>query len=113
MFFQTLMLAYVLFASQVSIIASPDHLYVGFFFFLSLYHFGTKKKNSSWQEFGLSNMLSWVNVLGSSSIKVKDEKSGTVYSVGAHDIGSASNLTIGGILTLLSVLVALLHSSIA
>ncbi|MBA0726035.1 hypothetical protein Golax_001887 [Gossypium laxum] len=49
----------------------------------------------------------------SSSIKVKDERSGAVYSVGAHDIGSASSLRIGGILTLLSIIIAFLHSSIA
>ncbi|XWS57265.1 hypothetical protein CRYUN_Cryun09bG0159400 [Craigia yunnanensis] len=57
--------------------------------------------------------IGWTEYNCSSSIKVMDEKSGMLYSVGAHDIGSASSLTIGGILTLLSVLVALLHSSIA
>ncbi|XP_022743763.1 aspartic proteinase-like protein 2 [Durio zibethinus] len=57
--------------------------------------------------------IGWTEYNCSSSIKVMDEQSGTVYSVSAHDIGSASSLTIGGILTLLSILIALLHSSIA
>ncbi|XWS42973.1 hypothetical protein CRYUN_Cryun16bG0060100 [Craigia yunnanensis] len=57
--------------------------------------------------------IGWTEYNCSSSIKVKDEKSGTVYSVGAHDIGSASSLTIAGILTFFSMLIALLHRSIA
>ncbi|KAG8501781.1 hypothetical protein CXB51_004717 [Gossypium anomalum] len=57
--------------------------------------------------------IGWTEYNCSSSIKVKDESSGAVYSVGAHDIGSASSLRIGGILTLLSIIIALLHSSIA
>ncbi|KAL6002854.1 hypothetical protein ACLOJK_023076 [Asimina triloba] len=32
---------------------------------------------------------------GSSSIKVRDEKTGAVYSVGAHDVGSASSTDTG------------------
>lgn len=54
-------------------------------------------------------MLLWLT-LGSSSIKVKNENSGKVYSVGAHDVGSASSLTIGVIITFISILIALLHS---
>ncbi|XWS58946.1 hypothetical protein CRYUN_Cryun08bG0077900 [Craigia yunnanensis] len=54
--------------------------------------------------------IGWTEYNCSSSIKVK---SGTVYSVGSHDLGSASSLTIGRILTVLSMLIALLHSSIA
>ncbi|EOY09779.1 Eukaryotic aspartyl protease family protein, putative isoform 2 [Theobroma cacao] len=57
--------------------------------------------------------IGWTEYNCSSSIRVKDENSGTVYSVGAHDIASASSLTIEGILTFLSILIALLHSSIA
>ncbi|XVF41480.1 hypothetical protein PTKIN_Ptkin01aG0283100 [Pterospermum kingtungense] len=60
-----------------------------------------------------SQTIGWTEYNCSSSIKVKDENSGNVYSVGAHDIGSASSLTTGGILTLFSILFALLHSSIA
>ncbi|XP_022719854.1 aspartic proteinase-like protein 2 [Durio zibethinus] len=57
--------------------------------------------------------IGWTEYNCSSSIKVKDEKSGTVYSVGAHDVGSASTSTIGGILTFLTLLIALLPTSIA
>ncbi|XVE62161.1 hypothetical protein DITRI_Ditri06bG0096200 [Diplodiscus trichospermus] len=57
--------------------------------------------------------IGWTEYNCSSSIKVKDGKSGTVFSVGAHHIGSASSLTIGGISTFFSILIALLHSSIA
>ncbi|XVF41477.1 hypothetical protein PTKIN_Ptkin01aG0282800 [Pterospermum kingtungense] len=57
--------------------------------------------------------IGWTDYNCSSSIKVKNENSGNVYSVGANDIGSASNLTIGGILTLFSILFALLHRFIA
>ncbi|OMO61841.1 Peptidase A1 [Corchorus olitorius] len=57
--------------------------------------------------------IGWTEYNCTSSIKVKDASSGVVYSVGAHDIGSASSLTFGGILTFLSILIALLHTSIA
>ncbi|XP_022745419.1 aspartic proteinase-like protein 2 isoform X2 [Durio zibethinus] len=57
--------------------------------------------------------IGWTEYNCSSSIKVKDKKSGTVYAVGAHDIGSASSMKFGGILTFLFILIALLHSSIA
>ncbi|XVF30273.1 hypothetical protein REPUB_Repub16aG0042700 [Reevesia pubescens] len=59
--------------------------------------------------------IGWTEYNCSSSIKVKDEKSGSIYSVGAHDVVSSSTLTIAGILTLFlfSVLIALLHTSIA
>lgn len=48
----------------------------------------------------------------SSSIKVKDEQSGAVYSVGAHYLSSASNLSIGKVLTVLLSLIVLLHNFI-
>ncbi|OMO77934.1 Peptidase A1 [Corchorus capsularis] len=57
--------------------------------------------------------IGWTEYNCTSSIKVKDASSEAVYSVGAHDIGSASSLTFGGILTFLSILIALLHTSIA
>ncbi|OMO61960.1 Peptidase A1 [Corchorus olitorius] len=57
--------------------------------------------------------IGWTEYNCTSSIKVKDASSGAVYSVGAHDIGSASSLTFGGILTFLSILIALLHTFIA
>ncbi|MFQ6647452.1 hypothetical protein Gotur_021142 [Gossypium turneri] len=73
-----------------------------------------ENQNIGWTEYNCEYPLEQPYLcLGSSSIKVKDESSGAVYSVGAHDIGSASSLRIGGILTLLSIIIALLHSSIA
>ncbi|KAK8715436.1 hypothetical protein V6N13_042770 [Hibiscus sabdariffa] len=52
--------------------------------------------------------IGWTEYNCSSSIKVRDESSGAEYSVGAHDIASGSSLRIGGILTLLSIIIALL-----
>ncbi|KAJ6858702.1 hypothetical protein NC652_041102 [Populus alba x Populus x berolinensis] len=46
---------------------------------------------------------------GSSSIKVKDEKSGSVYSVGAENLSSASPVRGGRIVTFLLLLFAMLH----
>ncbi|XP_039067574.1 aspartic proteinase 39-like isoform X3 [Hibiscus syriacus] len=57
--------------------------------------------------------IGWTEYNCSSSIKVRDESSGVEYTVGAHDIASGSSLRMGGILTLLSIIIALLHSSIA
>lgn len=48
-------------------------------------------------------------LIGSSSIKVKDD-SGAVYSVGAHNLSSASALIIRRTLTFLLLLIAVLHS---
>jgi hypothetical protein len=62
-----------------------------------------------WQKiYGLSHVWLFL-LLGSSSIKVKDN-SGAVYSVGAHNISSASTLIIGRTLTFLLLLIAMLHS---
>jgi len=48
--------------------------------------------------------------LGSASIKVKDEKSGSVYTVGAHDLSSASTMLIGRILTFFFFIIAMLST---
>ncbi|RDY07829.1 Aspartic proteinase-like protein 2, partial [Mucuna pruriens] len=45
---------------------------------------------------------------GSSSIKVKDEKTGAVYTVGAHDLSSAPTEFFGGILGFFLFIVAML-----
>ncbi|XVF56403.1 hypothetical protein PTKIN_Ptkin06aG0117900 [Pterospermum kingtungense] len=56
--------------------------------------------------------IGWTEYDCSTNITVKDEKTGTVYSVSAHNIDSASSsLTIGGVVTFLSILIALLHMS--
>lgn len=47
---------------------------------------------------------------GSSTVKVKDEKSGAIYSVGAHDLSSDSALMTGGTLTWLLSVPAILYS---
>ena len=49
---------------------------------------------------------------GSSSIKVKDERSGSVFRVGAHDLSSSYSLTSGSILISLLLPIAMLHSFI-
>lgn len=59
----------------------------------------------------------WVSLLsivvvcfsGSSSIKVKDEATGAVRIVGAHDISSVSTCFIGRILTFFLLLTAILN----
>lgn len=51
-----------------------------------------------------------LEISGSSTIKVKDETTGAMYSVGAYNIGSTSTLVIGRILTLLLLLASVLHS---
>ncbi|GLT75650.1 hypothetical protein SLA2020_473550 [Shorea laevis] len=50
--------------------------------------------------------IGWTEYNCSSSIKVKDEMSGAVYTVGAHILSSAPGLTVGVALTLLSILTA-------
>ncbi|GLT51854.1 hypothetical protein SLA2020_252320 [Shorea laevis] len=55
--------------------------------------------------------IGWTEYNCSLSIKVKDE-SGAVYSVGPHNLSSASSLKVGVLLTFLSILIALLHSSV-
>ncbi|KAI4342871.1 hypothetical protein MLD38_027437 [Melastoma candidum] len=46
----------------------------------------------------------------SSSIKIKDEKTGAVYTVGAHNLGSASALVVGRLLQILSFFVLGLYT---
>ncbi|AES80408.1 eukaryotic aspartyl protease family protein [Medicago truncatula] len=61
--------------------------------------------------YDLENMvIGWTNFNCSSSIKVKDEKSGSVYTVGAHDLSSASTVLIGRILTFFLLLIAMLST---
>ncbi|KAK7394654.1 hypothetical protein VNO78_15189 [Psophocarpus tetragonolobus] len=61
--------------------------------------------------YDLDNMtIGWTNYNCSSSIKVKDDKSGSVYTVGAHDIGSASTVLIGKILTFFVLLITILST---
>ncbi|KAJ7978274.1 Aspartic proteinase-like protein 2 [Quillaja saponaria] len=57
-----------------------------------------------------NQVIGWTNYNCSSSIKVKDEKSGIVYTVSAHNISSASGALIGRILTFLLLLIAILNS---
>ncbi|KAJ9703299.1 hypothetical protein PVL29_004908 [Vitis rotundifolia] len=56
--------------------------------------------------------IGWVEYNCSSSIKVKDELSGSVFRVGAHDLSSSYSLTSGSILISLLLPIAMLHSSI-
>lgn len=53
--------------------------------------------------------IGWTEYNCSSSIKVKDEKSGSVYSVGAENLSSASPVRGGRIVTFLLLLFAMLH----
>lgn len=53
--------------------------------------------------------IGWTEYNCSSSIKVKDDKSGSVYSVGAENISSASPVLSGRIVTFLLLLFAMLH----
>lgn len=48
-------------------------------------------------------------ILGSSSIKVKDESSGAVYSVGHHNVSAASQMISGRIITFLVLAFAVFH----
>ncbi|XP_027352062.1 aspartic proteinase-like protein 2 [Abrus precatorius] len=62
--------------------------------------------------YDLENMvIGWGDYNCSSSIKVKDSSTGTVYTVGAHDLSSASTVLIGRILTLFLLAIALLIST--
>ncbi|XP_004492847.1 aspartic proteinase 39 [Cicer arietinum] len=61
--------------------------------------------------YDLENMaIGWTDFNCSSSIKVKDEKSGSVYTVGAHDLSSASTVLIGRMLTFFLLLIAMLST---
>ncbi|ESW11711.1 hypothetical protein PHAVU_008G053400 [Phaseolus vulgaris] len=61
--------------------------------------------------YDLENMtIGWAEYNCSSSIKVKDDKTGNVYSVSAHDLSSASTMLIGSVLTLLMMLITMLIS---
>ncbi|KAL1298258.1 hypothetical protein HN51_042638 [Arachis hypogaea] len=60
--------------------------------------------------YDLENMaIGWVDYNCSSSIKVKDEKTGTVYTVGAHNLSSASTFLIRRILTFFVLLIPVLN----
>ncbi|KAL2325271.1 hypothetical protein Fmac_024329 [Flemingia macrophylla] len=59
--------------------------------------------------YDLENMvIGWTDYNCSSSIKVKDEATGVVHTVGAHNISGASTFFIGRILTLFLLLTAML-----
>ncbi|XP_027366005.1 aspartic proteinase-like protein 2 isoform X2 [Abrus precatorius] len=61
--------------------------------------------------YDLENMaIGWTDYNCSSSIKVKDERTGTVQTVGAHNISSASTFFIGRILTFFLLLTTMLNS---
>jgi hypothetical protein len=51
-----------------------------------------------------------VDFLGSSSIKVKDDKRGSVYTVESHHLSSASTVLIGRILTFFLLIIAMLST---
>ncbi|CAI9090864.1 OLC1v1025733C1 [Oldenlandia corymbosa var. corymbosa] len=52
--------------------------------------------------------IGWAEYNCSSSIKVKDDKSGNVYSVGYHDLSSACDLSVGKLLRFLLLIAVLL-----
>ncbi|CAJ1823347.1 unnamed protein product [Sphenostylis stenocarpa] len=61
--------------------------------------------------YDLENMtIGWAEYNCSTSIKVKDDKTGSVYTVGAHNISSASTMLIGSVLTFLFMLVTMLST---
>ncbi|CAL5192809.1 unnamed protein product [Lathyrus oleraceus] len=61
--------------------------------------------------YDLDNMtIGWTDFNCSSSIKVKDQQSGTVYTVGAQDLSSASTVFIGRILTFFLLIIAMLST---
>ncbi|XP_061342572.1 aspartic proteinase 36-like [Gastrolobium bilobum] len=63
--------------------------------------------------YDLENMaIGWTDYNCSSSIKVKDETTGIVHTVGAHNISSASTFLIGRILTFSLLLTGILNSFI-
>ncbi|KAE8687687.1 Eukaryotic aspartyl protease family protein, putative isoform 2 [Hibiscus syriacus] len=57
--------------------------------------------------------IGWTEYNCSSFVKVKDEKAGTEYMVGAHSVSSATCFTVQAILILLSIFIHLLHFPIA
>ncbi|KAK4797109.1 hypothetical protein SAY86_029435 [Trapa natans] len=54
--------------------------------------------------------IGWTEYNCSSTIKVIDDSTGAVYSVGAHNIGSTSTLIIGRIQTFLLLLISMMHA---
>ncbi|KAK2361786.1 Eukaryotic aspartyl protease family protein [Trifolium repens] len=61
--------------------------------------------------YDLENMeIGWADYNCSSSIKVKDDKSGSVYTVESHHISSASTVLIGRILTFFLLIIAMLST---
>ncbi|KAF3452475.1 hypothetical protein FNV43_RR02908 [Rhamnella rubrinervis] len=58
-----------------------------------------------------NQVIGWTEYNCSSSIKLKDE-SGSVYSVGAHNISSASSLVIGRVFTFLLLAIVVLLGSV-
>ncbi|KDP26880.1 hypothetical protein JCGZ_18038 [Jatropha curcas] len=54
--------------------------------------------------------IGWADHNCSSAIKVKDQASGSVYSVGAHNISSASCVISGRIVTFLLLVFAIIHT---
>ncbi|MED6107698.1 hypothetical protein PIB30_016529 [Stylosanthes scabra] len=54
--------------------------------------------------------IGWTDYNCSSSIKVKDETTGAVYTVGAHNLSSASSILVGRILAFSLMILALLTS---
>ncbi|KAG4925675.1 hypothetical protein JHK82_051499 [Glycine max] len=61
--------------------------------------------------YDLDNMaIGWADYNCSSSIKVKDDKTGSVYTMGAHDLSSASTVLIGKILTFFVLLITMLST---
>ncbi|KAH1044680.1 hypothetical protein AAZX31_09G228400 [Glycine max] len=61
--------------------------------------------------YDLDNMsIGWTDYNCSSSIKLKDNKTGTVYTRGAQDLSSASTVLIGKILTFFVLLITMLST---
>uniref|UniRef100_A0A2P2KCD6 Peptidase A1 domain-containing protein n=1 Tax=Rhizophora mucronata TaxID=61149 RepID=A0A2P2KCD6_RHIMU len=56
-----------------------------------------------------NQVIGWTEYNCSSSIKIKDENSGSVYSVGAHNLSSAPCLTSGTFVPILLLLFAVFH----
>ncbi|XP_062084130.1 aspartic proteinase 36-like [Humulus lupulus] len=53
--------------------------------------------------------IGWTEYNCSTSIKVKDESTGAIYTVGAHNISSATNQIVGKTLTFLLIMIAMLQ----
>ncbi|KAK7340377.1 hypothetical protein VNO77_21079 [Canavalia gladiata] len=61
--------------------------------------------------YDLENMvIGWTDYNCSSSIKVKDDATGSVYTVGAHNLSSASTVLIGRMLTFFLLIIAMLST---